>query len=86
MDAFVLLQHLLPKHGLSRLAGAIADSSTRRGLMAPFARWGIRHFVRKYAVDLAEAERTQLSDYDSFNDFFTRALKPGARPVDARAD
>jgi phosphatidylserine decarboxylase len=86
MDAFVLLQHLLPKHGLSRLAGAIADSSTRRGLMAPFVRWGIRHFVRKYAVDLAEAERTQLSDYDSFNDFFTRALKPGARPVDARAD
>ncbi len=86
MDAFVLLQHLLPKHGLSKLAGAIADCSTRRGPLAPFARFTISHFARKYAVNLAEAERTEFSDYDSFNDFFTRALKPDARPVDLRPD
>lgn len=86
MDAFILLQHLLPKHGLSRFAGWVADLSTQRGITAPVARQIIRNFARVYGVNMAEAERTRLEDYDSFNDFFTRALRDGARPVDARPD
>ena len=38
-------------------------------------------FVRLFGVDLSEAERADLADYECFNDFFTRALKPGARPL-----
>ena len=47
----------------------------------------IRYFMHRYDVDLAEAQRTQVTEYRSFNDFFTRSLKPDARPLpdDARA-
>ena len=86
MDPFILLQHLLPKHGLSMFGGLVADMSTQRGITAPLARLIIRNFARVYGVNMAEAERTRLEDYDSFNDFFTRALRDGARPVDARPD
>ena len=41
----------------------------------------MRAFAWHYQVDLSEAERESLDDYRSFNDFFTRRLKPGARPV-----
>ncbi len=76
--AFIGLQHLLPQHALSRLVGAIAGSRIgflRRALIAAF--------LRHYPVDLAEAARTDPTDYDSFNDFFTRRLRPGARPPDS---
>jgi phosphatidylserine decarboxylase len=75
--AFIGLQHLLPQHALSRLAGALAGSRIgflRRAL--------IGSFLRNYPVELAEAARTDPADYDSFNDFFTRRLRPGARPPD----
>jgi len=42
-----------------------------------FTRW----FINKYQVNLAEAKRDSISDYAHFNDFFTRALKPEARPL-----
>lgn len=74
-SAFIALQHLLPQHALSRLAGRIADS--RR----PWLRERlIRRFAAAYAVDLSEAAR-QIGQFASFNDFFTRELKPGARPL-----
>jgi phosphatidylserine decarboxylase len=41
----------------------------------------VRWFVRKYGVDLSEAAEPDPAAYASFNDFFTRALKPGARPL-----
>lgn len=75
-DPFVILQRLLPQHALSRLTGLAAEARTpwlRRAL--------IRTFVRHYGVDLSEAARTDADDYVSFNDFFTRALAPGARPL-----
>jgi phosphatidylserine decarboxylase len=75
--AFIGLQHLLPQHALSRLVGALAGS--RIGLLR---RALIGAFLRNYPVDLAEAARTDPADYDSFNDFFTRRLRPGARPPD----
>ncbi|WP_228242387.1 archaetidylserine decarboxylase [Porphyrobacter sp. GA68] len=72
---FIWLQHALPQHGLSKLAGRFAASENPlvRDLL-------IRRFVRAYGVDMAEAEREE-GKYASFNDFFTRSLRPGARPL-----
>jgi phosphatidylserine decarboxylase len=77
--AFIALQHVLPQHALSRLAGSLAASES------PWLRDRlIRRFVAAYGVDLSEAERG-IGQFRSFNDFFTRELKPGARPLaDAR--
>ena len=44
--------------------------------------WMISRFVRKYGVDMREAQQEDALAYDCFNDFFTRALKPDARPLD----
>lgn len=74
-SAFIALQHLLPQHALSWLAGRIADS--RRPWLRDRL---IRRFAAAYAVDLSEAAR-QIGQFASFNDFFTRELKPGARPL-----
>ena len=73
---FTALQRVLPHHALSRLTGALARSE-QTWIRRPF----IHGFARAYAVDLAEAEYGNLDDYRCFNDFFTRALKPGARPL-----
>lgn len=75
--AFIGLQHLLPQHALSRLIGAVARS--RIGFLRSAL---IRGFLRFYPVDLAEAVRPDPRDYLSFNDFFTRRLRPDARPSD----
>ena len=73
---FALLQRLLPKHLLSRLVGLLAESEL------PPVRWLFINVVCLfYDIDLTEADRGRRSDYRSFNDFFTRALKPGVRPV-----
>nr|WP_281126689.1 archaetidylserine decarboxylase [Sphingomonas sp. AR_OL41] len=74
----ILLQYLLPKQALTRLAGRVAGA---RGsaLTQPLIRW----FVRRYRVDMSEAENPDIASYDSFNAFFTRPLKPGARPLAA---
>ncbi len=78
MSVFVRLQKVLPQHVVSRATGALAASR------APWVRGPlIRAFARAYGVDMAEAERSDLASYESFNDFFTRSLVPGARPVDA---
>jgi phosphatidylserine decarboxylase len=74
-DLFIALQHLVPQHALSRFAGSIAASETPwlRDLL-------IRRFVAAYGVDLSQAARG-IGEFASFNDFFTRELKPGARPL-----
>ena len=72
----VLLQYALPKQRLTAFAGRIAEAeagSTTTRL--------IRWFVGKYAVDMSEAADPDIGSYTSFNDFFTRALKAGARPL-----
>lgn len=73
---FILLQHLLPHHLLSRLVGLVAASRIT-WLKNPL----IRGFIRVYGVNMAEAEHSDAEDYPSFNAFFTRALKTGARPL-----
>ena len=70
------LQYLLPKKLLTQLAGAFARS--RSGWLTQFA---IRKFVAKYGVNMGEAVEPDVTSYASFNDFFTRALKPDARPL-----
>jgi phosphatidylserine decarboxylase len=76
-DSFkILLQHLLPKHRLTVLAGRIAGAEG--GLMTTRL---IRWFVSKYGVEMSEAANSDLGSYKSFNDFFTRALRPDARPI-----
>ncbi len=78
---FVGLQHLLPQHLLSRGVHAIARARAR-----PVKNLLIRAFLRSYAVNLSEAEHADPAAYESFNAFFTRALKPGARTVETAAD
>ncbi|BDI07014.1 archaetidylserine decarboxylase [Sphaerotilus microaerophilus] len=72
----VLPQYLLPKLALTRLAGSLARAQAG-GLTTAVIRW----FVGRYGVDMAEAAEPDIARYLSFNDFFTRALKPGARPL-----
>ncbi|WP_368355493.1 MULTISPECIES: archaetidylserine decarboxylase [Comamonadaceae] len=72
----VLPQYLLPKRALTSLAGRFA--SARAGTRTTAA---IRRFVARYKVDMSEAENPDIASYATFNDFFTRALRPGARPI-----
>jgi phosphatidylserine decarboxylase len=76
--AFVALQHLLPQHGISRLVLAATRSRN-----PTFKNALIRLFMRGFNPDLSDAVVTDPLAYDSFNDFFTRALREGARPIDA---
>lgn len=72
----ILTQHLLPKQALTQLAGRFAGA--RAGWLT---RAAIRRFVRRYRVDMTEAAEPDLGAYPTFNAFFTRALKDGARPL-----
>lgn len=74
----VLPQYLLPKQALTSLAGALA-----RRPLGGFTQRNIRNFVARYGVDMSEAAEPDIARYATFNDFFTRALKPGARPFAA---
>ena len=72
----VSLQYLLPKQALTALAGTFARA--RAGWLTTAA---IRRFVARYGVDMAEAANPDVAGYASFNEFFTRSLKDGARPL-----
>ena len=78
---FCLLQKALPQHKLSRLIGKLAEAKTPwlKNLL-------INQAIRTYKIDLSIAERDQAEQYLTFNDFFTRSLKPGARPICSQDD
>jgi phosphatidylserine decarboxylase len=78
---FALLQYLLPKQLLSRFIYHLmrAESPALKRLL-------IGSFLRGYAVNMAEAAQPDPFAYRSFNDFFTRALRPDARPIAGTAD
>ncbi len=76
--AFVLLQYLLPRHALTALVYRLARVRTRFVKDAL-----IKGFNRLYDVDLAEVDARVPEDFASFNEFFTRPLREGARPIDA---
>ena len=71
---FLLIQYVLPHHFLSRLIGILADGKFAKNIL-------IGLFIRKYKVDLSEAQNEVIEDYQSFNAFFTRKLKEKARPI-----
>jgi phosphatidylserine decarboxylase len=76
--AFIVAQYLFPKQALTSFAGWVA--SGRRGrVTTALVRW----FIEQYNVDMGEAQEPDPARYASFNDFFTRALKPGLRPIAA---
>lgn len=76
LSPFVLSQHLAPQHLLSRSVGLVAESRTP-AIRDPLIQW----FIKRYGVDMSEAAEPDPGAYPTFNDFFTRALKPGARPI-----
>ena len=74
----ITAQYLLPKLLLTQVMGALAG--LKGGALTHAA---IRKFVARYKVDMAEAADPRIESYASFNDFFTRPLKAGARPIAA---
>ena len=72
----VAAQYALPKQAVTRLAGAFANA--RLGGLTHAV---IRRFVARYGVNMSEAAEPRIEAYASFNDFFTRALRAGARPL-----
>jgi phosphatidylserine decarboxylase len=75
--AFVALQRLLPQHGISRVVLALTRSRS-----PAFKNALIKLFVRGFKPDMSDAVLTDPTAYPSFNEFFTRALREGTRPVD----
>lgn len=73
---FITLQYLLPQHGLSRMAGWLANTQINC-IKSRFIRW----FIQKYQVDMSIAENPDPDSYACFNDFFTRPLAEGQRPI-----
>lgn len=71
-----LTQYPLPHHALSRLMHRLTRSTFK-----PWKSWQLRWFVRRYGVDMSIALEERLAAYETFNQFFTRALKPDARPI-----
>jgi phosphatidylserine decarboxylase len=72
----VLPQYLLPKKALTMLMGSLARAEGGAATTSV-----IRWFVGRYGVNMAEAAEPDIARYRSFNEFFTRPLKPGARPL-----
>ena len=73
---FIACQHCLPHHLLSRLTGKLAGCR-----IAWFKNRLIRWFIKRYQVDMDIAVNPDPDSYQHFNDFFTRALMTGQRPI-----
>lgn len=71
-------QYALPKKLLTVLMGKLASAR-----LGPVTQWMIRRFVATYRVDMQEAADPRIGSYATFNDFFTRPLREGARPLAA---
>jgi phosphatidylserine decarboxylase len=80
MNMAVLLQYILPKQAITALAGKLAHYQGGN-LTTSVITW----FVKRYQVDMAEAANLDVASYKTFNEFFTRPLKTGARQM-AQAD
>jgi phosphatidylserine decarboxylase len=74
---FVALQHALPQHFLSRVVLRVTRIRLR-----PIKNLLIKSFVRGFKPNMSEATQPDPLQYPSFNAFFTRTLRPGARPID----
>ncbi|MBE0485561.1 archaetidylserine decarboxylase [Marinobacter sp.] len=79
---FVLSQYVTPQRTVSHLAGRLADSTRTPALKNRVINW----FIGRYGVNMSEAAEQDPTVYPSFNAFFTRALKPGARTIAEGSD
>lgn len=75
-NLFIFFQYITPQHALSRLVGWFASTEIT-WIKSLF----IKKFAANYQVNMEEALDSDLDSYACFNDFFTRALKDGARPI-----
>ncbi len=74
---FIVFQHIVPQHLLSRCTGWLAKLRHPAWLK----NWVIRRFVAHFRVDMSEAAEPNPGAYANFNEFFTRPLREGARPI-----
>lgn len=72
----IAFQYILPKHFVSRLVGKFAAAKAGKITTA-----AIKWFIKRYQIDMSEAAEPNPHAYSTFNDFFTRALKAGVRPI-----
>jgi phosphatidylserine decarboxylase len=73
---FVGIQHVLPQHLLTSVVHTVTRSRS-----PALKNWLIGSFVRGFHPDMSDAVEPNPLAYDSFNAFFTRALRPEARPI-----
>ncbi len=76
MKLAIFLQYIAPKYAITAVAGKLANKQCGR-LTTKVIAW----FVKRYQVNMAEADNADIASYKSFNDFFTRPLKKDARPI-----
>lgn len=74
----IALHYLLPQLAITRAAGWLAEQ--KWGAITHFI---IKLFAKQYKVNLAEAAKSEPSDYATFNEFFIRQLKDGVRPINS---
>lgn len=72
----IFIQYLLPKQAITAIAGKLANKQA--GILTTKV---IAWFVKRYNVNMSEAENSDINSYATFNDFFTRALRNNARPL-----
>jgi len=72
----IFLQYITPKQLITVIAGKLANLECKT-LTPKVIAW----FVKRYQVNMAEAADSDIQHYKTFNDFFTRPLKSGARPI-----
>lgn len=77
----IALQYAMPKHAISRLVGKFA--AAKAGWLTTKA---ISYFIKAYDINMSEAKLKNASDFETFNDFFTRELEDGARTINDNAD
>lgn len=71
----------MPKHFLSRMVGKLAAAR-----LGGLTTWLIKLFIKQYKIDMSEAQYSEPSHYKTFNEFFTRPLKEGVRPLNTEND
>ncbi|WP_198555527.1 archaetidylserine decarboxylase [Colwellia sp. 75C3] len=74
----ITLQYIMPKHAISRLVGKLA--AAKMGWLTTKL---IKLFIESYGINMNEAKLKKASDFDTFNNFFTRELEEGARTIDS---
>lgn len=82
LDKFkIAMQYAMPKHFISRMVGKLAAAKAG-GLTTAL----IKLFIKQYKIDMSEAKYPDPAHYKTFNEFFTRPLKEGIRPLAEESD